>query len=196
MNFRWNPFALRYVDDRGRFVSRADVRRAIDFAIRSQQRLMRRLAQDVRAGRITIQQWQRGMRAALKDIHIYSAAAARGGFAQLTARDYGGIGARLRTQYTYLDRFAGEIEAGLPLDGRFQQRVELYAESGRSTYHEFDRREHQRGGFTEEHSFLGIADHCDECVAEEERGWVPIGELVPIGSRQCLGRCHCRIEYR
>lgn len=186
----------RYRASNGQFVSRARVRKEIDKALLSEQRRMHRLANQLRGNRITIGRWQDEMRAALKEVHIYSAAAARGGFAQLGAGEYGQIGQKLREQYTYLDGFAADIENGLPLDGRFTGRVELYAQSGRATYHQHDRRVHEAADFTEERSVLGAADHCESCVEEADKDWQAIGEMTPIGERDCLARCHCTVEYR
>lgn len=51
-------------------------------------------------------------------------------------------------------------------------------------------------GYVEERSVLGIADHCDGCLAEAGKGWRPIGTLLPIGGRDCKARCRCHFEYR
>lgn len=158
---------------------------------------MRTLSNELAANRITIQWWQREMRTALKNAHIYSAAAARGGFAQMGNAEYGQVGQRLRQQYRYLDRFAREIEEGLPLDGRFMSRTELYAQSGRATFHEHDAEVQADAGMEFERSIISSgADNCQGCVDEAERGWVEIGSLRPIGTRDCLSRCLCTMEYR
>lgn len=175
---------------------RAEVRRAIDQALLAEQRRMLTLATELRGNRITIAAWQEEMRAALKELHLYSAAAARGGFDQMGSAEFGQVGQKLREQYRFLDRFAGEIENGLQLDGRFTGRVELYAQSGRATYHEHDSRVNEDAGMSEERSVLHPADHCTECVEQAELDWQPIGEMVPIGDRQCRGRCHCTVQYR
>jgi hypothetical protein len=26
--------------------------------------------------------------------------------------------------------------------------------------------------------------------------WQPLGSMIPIGSRDCLSRCKCHVEYR
>lgn len=177
-------------------MSRQEVRRALDTALMREQRKISRLAIELRTNRITINQWQLAMRTATKNVHLYSAAAARGGFAQMRKSDFGRVGAALRKQYTYIDRLAGEIGGGLPLDGRFLSRVQLYAQSGRSSYVDHDMRLHRDLGYGEERSHLGVADHCDECVAADAMGWQPIGSITPIGSRQCLSRCKCSMSYR
>ena len=194
--YRWNPTAARYIAPNGRFVPRADVRTAIDLALKNQQKRMHALANQLRGNRITITQWQIQMRAALKELHLYSAAAARGGFDQMGDAEYGMVGQRLREQYRHLDNFAREIENGLQLDGRFTNRTNLYAQSGRATFHEHDSQVQQDAGYTEEHSVLHPADHCASCVTESDRGYVPIGTLIPIGSRTCRGNCRCTMVYR
>lgn len=50
--------------------------------------------------------------------------------------------------------------------------------------------------FDEEHLVLGDAEHCEQCLADNARGFVPIGTLGPIGSRECRTNCACRFVYR
>lgn len=196
-DFIWNARALRYIAPSGRFVSRAEVRGAIDQALVNAERRIAGATEALRTGRLGLAPWERLMREEIKNVHLYNAAAARGGWAQMTQADYGRVGQAVRRQYEYLERFGNQIASGRVVpDGRFMMRARSYAQAGRSTYHMTDRRVHRERGFTEERSLLGIADHCDECVSEEGRGWVRIGDITPIGSRQCLSRCRCSIEYR
>jgi hypothetical protein len=51
-------------------------------------------------------------------------------------------------------------------------------------------------GFEEARSVLHPADHCPGCLVEAEKGWQPIGAMVPIGERDCKGNCRCTVEYR
>lgn len=195
--YRWNAEARRYVGPDGRFVAQAAVREALDRALARSMIEARRLSRTLQNGETATLDWERRMRDVISDVHLYAAAAAKGGWAELTASDYGRVGQILREQYTYLNRFASEIDSGAQrLDGRFLRRVELYLQSGRRTYHLVERREEEARGMTEERSVLHPADHCDECVLEEALGWSPIGTLTPIGERQCLTNCRCSIEYR
>jgi hypothetical protein len=50
--------------------------------------------------------------------------------------------------------------------------------------------------FDQERLELGIAEHCPECLADSARGFVRIGTLGSIGSRQCRTNCACRFLYR
>lgn len=194
--FMWNIEAGRYVDRAtGRFVSRSAVRRALDQTIdASAERLAAATAALQRGG--SVDEWQTAMRMAIKDVHLYAAAVARGGWAQMTQSDFGAVGAILRKQYAYLDRFAAEIRAGLPRDGRLLARMKLYVMAARTTHQRFDARERELRGDSEERNVLSAGENCAECVEQADRGWVPIGELVPVGQRVCLGNCLCEIEYR
>lgn len=194
--YRWNEASGRYITANGRFVPQASVRRALDGALQRAQTRFVGIANDLRESRISLTEWERRMREAVKDVHLYSAAAARGGWAQMSAADFGRVGRIVRDQYTFLNRFAADIASGAPLDGRFLQRVELYAQSGRRTFHLTERFLARARGMTEERSVLHPAEHCAVCVAEAARGWVPIGQLIPIGERTCLSRDQCSLEFR
>lgn len=149
------------------------------------------------AGTVTISGWQLAVSAAMRDSHLYSAALAKGGWAQMTQSDYGRVGAMLRERNKFLVSFAREIESGALTQAQIRARAALYTESGRTVYHLTERiemRDHL--GMAEERSVLGPADHCAGCVAERDKGWVAIGGIRPIGTRTCLSRCKCFIEYR
>jgi len=194
--YRWNLGAGRYIRSNGQFVSFREVREALDAALDKAERRLVSLGDQLRSRSISIAQWQAQMAAELKYIHTTSASLAKGGWAQMSPADYGRVGFRLREQYAYLNRFAAEIAGGLPLDGRFLQRVKLYAQSGRLTYHMVLRAERVLRGETEEKNVLGVADHCPECVDTSAKGWQPIGTLPLIGTRQCRSNCRCHLEYR
>lgn len=197
--FRWDPRTARYHEPAtGRIVGRSEVRRAIDDALDSAQREMLDAAEALRSGKRSLVWFRNQMQKALKDTHLYSAAAARGGWAQMTRSDTGRVGRELRDQYEYLDGMVRAIKAGRQkLDGSFTNRVRLYAQSGRKTYHKLEGVEMRRLGMNEERNVENPqAEHCDGCTRETERRWVPIGKLVPIGDRDCLNNDRCEIEYR
>lgn len=199
--YRFDPSLARYRDTQtGRLVPVASVRAEIDRVLVRDQARVRILAQDLRAGRLSLDQWQTQMRDTLKEIHLYNAAAARGGWAQMTDAAYGQVGAQLREQYAFLDGLTADLAGGLPVDGRFQQRAEMYVQAGRGTYHRAEGTVQQGRGMTEEQNILEPeAAHCvgpTSCPEQTARGWVPIGTLLPIGRRTCLTGCKCRKAYR
>lgn len=202
--FTWNEAAGQYIGRDGRFVSRREIREAIDASIRNSQRTLRTLAESLRSGQITLAEFQTSMIREVKSAALSHAAAAKGGWAQMTQADYGRVGRFLRQgignqqgQYEYLARFIEDIESGRqPLNGAFLRRAEMYAQGGRTLYHEVERREMGKLGFDQERSVLSGAEHCPGCISEAQRRWVAIGEIVPIGQRDCKSNDRCRIIYR
>ncbi len=173
-----------------------EMRMAMDQAIDVSAGRVEALGRQLQQGQIGLIEWELAMRREVKNVLLYSVAVHAGGVRHMTPRQLGMVGAATREQYRYLNRFAREIESGLPLDGRFLQRVRMYAAAGRQLYHRIEREVMEARGMTHERNLLGVADHCDGCVEETSRGWVAIGTLVPIGARTCLSNCRCRIVYR
>lgn len=195
-DYRYNEAAGRYTNGRGQFVPAARVRATLDQTLATTAKRATALGDALQAGRISVATWNIEMRALIKGAHLYSGALAKGGWAQMTQADYGRIGQIVRKQYSYLEAFTRQIEKGLPLDGRFLRRVTMYVQAGRQTFHAVQRTLMRARGMTEERNRLGIAEHCDGCLQETARGWVPIGDLAPIGTRDCLAHCKCDVEYR
>lgn len=195
--YEWDAGLGRYRNAaNGRLVGTADVRAALDRALRSEGLRARDLAEQLRAQAITVREFDAGMREVVKNTQLFSAAAGRGGWAQMGAREYGMVGARVREQYGFLAQFTSELRAGLGRDGTFLNRASSYAEAGRSLYHEVERDVREATGATEERSVLHPADHCAGCADQAALGWQPIGEAVPIGQRDCMNGCVCTMEYK
>lgn len=195
--YTFDPRTGRYRAPNGRLVPRAEIRDAVDRAIAALRRQASDVTAQLRAGTISVDEWETAMRQVVKDTHLLNMVASRGGWDQMTQADFGRVGQIVRTQYNYLGGFAAEIGAGIqPLDGRVTVRAQMYADMGRATY-ETDQRVQQRAlGASEERSILHPADHCDDCIAEAAKGWQPIGTLIPIGERQCLSNCACTFMYQ
>lgn len=157
---------------------------------------MRTASVMLREGKINLEDWQIAMRHSIKRTHLHSAAAAAGGWEQMRATDFARLGPILREQYAYLRNFAVQIEKGLPLGGGFLARVELYGEAARGTYHYLEELLEMEAGRTQYRNRLRPAEHCSDCVAATQAGWVKIGTLTPIGQRRCRVRCKCYFEYR
>lgn len=194
--FAWDARAKQYRAPNGQFVSRAEIRRVLQQTVSQRSQRMTALSDQLRAGEVSGETWYVEMRQLVKDVHLYNAAAAKGGWAQLGPQDYGRVGRLVREQYKYLNRLADQISKGLPLDGRFIQRAKLYAKAASRTFWALFTTVMREADATEEHNVLGFAEHCADCLGETARGWVPLGELVPVGARACLGNCECYIEYR
>jgi hypothetical protein len=194
--FRWDPRTGQYVNGAGKFVSRAKVRSVIDDILKQESANARDLALGLRNGDISLEAWRLSMRELIKNVHLLDAAAAKGGWAQLGADDYGRIGAIVKKEYQYLERLSRGISSGkIPLDGRIVQRAQLYAQAGRDTYHQVERATMAKAGYRFEANVLHPADHCGGCLGETARGRVRIGQLIPVGRRDCLRNCRCSMAY-
>lgn len=196
--FVWSSDLARYRDARtGRIVSTQQVRRAMDLSIEEYKGLARSLADQLRAGDISLRTWESEMRVVVKDAQLLGAASARGGWAQLDQQALGRAGREIRDQYAFLDKFATQIMTGdQKLDGSLANRAVMYVESSRGAYEREREAQERLAGFDQERSIRHASDSCEGCIREERRGWVAIGELVPIGDRNCLTRCRCDIERR
>lgn len=196
-HYTWDPETGRYRDTRtGRFVPDAQIRIAIDRAIIKANGQMTSLARQLRKGDITLEEWSEAMRTEIKAQQLAAAMVARGGAAQMTQADFGRVGGQIASQYRYLNNFQSQIAGGLPLDGRFMNRVTLYSEGARTTFEATKRDVEEDAGSEEESNELGSADHCNECIALTLIGWVPIGTMPPPGRRECGNKCKCRMKYR
>jgi hypothetical protein len=176
------------------------VRGALDVALDSAAEDVADITTSLRDGDIRLQRWQREMMNHIKNANMNAASLAKGGYGQMGPEDWGRVGGRVQREYEYLRDFAEQIDEGnVPLDGRAVNRAKMYVQGSRQTYHRTERLEMQKRGYNQEKNILGVAEHCPECVALTTRGdegWVPIGTLPEIGTRQCLGNCKCQIIYR
>lgn len=195
--FFWDQKTGRYRDARGRFVSWSRVQTGLYETMNNAAGNMRDLAQALRDGRISLQAWRDIMAIEIRNLHAASAAVAKGGWGKMTPADWGRVGSAVRKELWYLNRMAGEIVSGKQrLDGTLLRRAAMYGQAGKKTFANQQGVEADRLGYDEEHSELGAAEHCDECVGEADRGWVSIGSLIPIGFRLCMNNCACKMSYR
>ena len=199
----------------GRLVSTAEVRRTLDRTLQSIEQDVRRRAEAVVEGSISLRQFQLGMEADVKSIHLLSYTLEKGGWSQMTAADYGRVGRTLYNpnattdrstwgQYQFLRGFIEETATGRQrIDRTFIRRAGMYAQAGRKTYHRAELIEMLARGATQARRNLNPADHCTDadgelrgCVELAAEGWVPIENLTPIGDANCRTNCKCDVSYR
>lgn len=159
------------------------------------------LAAALQEGRISLSEWEAQMRDVIRAELTVAMELAKGGRDNVTPSDWGYVGSQAKEQYDKLSAFARDIQSDPAkwLNGRLlNQRMDLYGQLGYSALEADLGREAQKGGFTEERNRLEQRDegNCDGCLAETARGWVPIGELIPVGERDCYTNDRCEIEYR
>jgi hypothetical protein len=157
---------------------------------------IRSLGRQMKAGELSLDQWQTAMMGSIKSLHLATYAAGRGGFAALTAADFGRVGAELRFQYGRLDRFARQIDAEVVSPETVEARSDLYASAGNVSFERSRREGAEVAGMTEERRVLGTGEHCRDCLAAAAEGWREIGSLPEIGDSACMVNCLCTFEYR
>jgi hypothetical protein len=194
----WYADDLSYRDGRGRMVSDADVRTAVERIAGAMADDMARLTSQFRAGEMTQAAWRDAMANDVKLVHLAASMAANGGRAAMTASDWGFAGRIVRDQYAFLRGFADQVAAGTAgTDQQIEKRARMYATSARLTYEATRDRAAEAAGFDQEMNVLGGTEHsCEECPALSDQGWVPAGTLPPIGSRSCGLGCGCTIAHR
>lgn len=196
-SFRYNVKLGRYIDGSGRMVPNTIIRQAVDVSITSSQDSVKKLAVQLQKGEISLAQWQTATGRDIKTLHVATALVALGGSKMASQADYGYMGKLIKDQYKFLNGFANDVATGVQrLDGTFLNRVRLYVEAGRGTFHSVETREKKLAGIKLAARVLGPADSCPGCVHQAGLGYVPIDEVAPIGSQQCRTNCRCEITYQ
>lgn len=156
-------------------VSRAEKERALA----NLQTIFNRAAEGYNArllaGSISVDAWEAGLREELKAAHVSAYSAGRSGsWDTISFSEWGRLGQRIRRQYQFLNRFAGDIraqgaEAFTP--AYLDNRTSLYADNIREALE------------------AGIA---------RDRGLDPsaLPAMPADGSTKCLTRCKCRWTIR
>ncbi len=193
--YRYNALLGRYIDARGRIVPYSVIRSELELFVRGSEAGVAALFAQLRSGSLSAAAWESQMRLQLKVLHMASYALARGGWAQMSPAEYGRMGGLLAFEFDRLNLFALDLEGRQP-DGRDLNRARQYARAGRHTFFLALRRKFQERGFTHERSQRSPVDNCPGCTEEEAKGWQPIGQMRPIGTRDCLRNCQCHYYVR
>lgn len=197
--FGWNAQSQRYIDlATGRFVPHAAVSKAIggpNGVIVNARIEIESVTEQMVRGEIEIGEWQEHMAGAVKNLDIATMAAGKGGIAQLTQRDFGLAGQRLRFDYQRLELFARDVEFGRIKGEAIIRRARLYANRRNGVY-ENTRRDAAAEVFTEERRVLSGSEHCKTCVEQAALKWQPIGTLNKIGDSLCKMNCQCVFRFR
>lgn len=158
------------------------------------------IAEDHRAGKITLPEWVIRTGEEIRNAHRSVAIIAAGGKGNMTQADWGFVGAQLRRELQYLNNFANEIEnlpPGSKLSAAFVSRAKSYGAAIYETYEKARRRRITAEGQAdlEENVLEPGAEHCAGCLEASAQGIVPLGTLTAIGDRDCKSKCRCRLRY-
>ena len=196
--FVWDAVSGRYRSvASGRFLSSSTAHGYVVDYSANVGKALRELTQQLRAGSLTVAEWQLSMAAEIKAAHLAAAMAAAGGKAQMTQALYGAVGQRLRLEYQFLGKLADGIANGtIPMDGRILARAEQYGRDARETYQRILAREMTKRGADEVRNIRHSSDSCPGCIDAEALGWVPLAQMSYPGTRECRANCLCSMEYR
>lgn len=155
------------------------------------------VARSLVAGEIDLTEFQRRAGALIEEAIIDAALALVGPLWTIMPAVMNAVLAAISAQLHWLALLVADIIAGKQrIDGSLLRRLGMYGGAGWAALQEIARQLALTDGLTEERNVLAPAEHCQGCLNETDRGWVKIGELVPIGSRDCLSNDLCHFEFR
>ncbi len=199
--FRWDQKTLTYETAQGRISpERLEV-----ISSRLTSLLEEEMVSSTRkfiSGTISLSEFQANSLNFIRRAYVLQASMSRGGWSLMTFADWGWVGSRIRSQYSFFRELISDVLEGRQLlNESLVTRLRLYIRGARATFIEMRRRLAQFVGATMERRMLSIAEHCksdrgmEGCVELAARGWVPIGSLPPIGNTPCLMNCKCHYIF-
>lgn len=201
--FTYSAKTGRFRGANGRFLPAEKVKTATLHTFDTAAKSARALGEQLQRGEISLADWQVAMAREVKNSTLYASALANGGWNNLSPADYGRVGRWLAQgpkggmgQYQYLARFAEQIEAGLPLDGLFLRRCEMYVQQANQFYERERSRIREVMGFDEVRNRRHATDSCPGCITQEHIGWQDRKGYIYPGSRDCKASCKCSSQYR
>lgn len=188
----------QYRGDGGKFVPRAQILKLVDEESARLETRLKAHARLLTQNKIDLPVFQQRMAEDLKLSHLRMSIFAAGGRTNMTKQHYGAVGRQLRTQYEYLDGFVTDLQNGKLTRERALARSGMYGASTRLAFHESEKITRSNEAFKKGMRVLDpAARHCPECLSYATLDFVPISEIVPIGSRcSCSSRCRCQIIWR
>ena len=195
----YSPSLGRYRDaETKQLVPRSRILLELDRERQATQARMSGLTRRLANGSLSVSEWQIEMGQSLKNSHLRLASLSAGGRSQLTPRHLGLVGGRLRSEYARIANFATEMKAGNVSVAQAIARSKLYAQSALQTFHAGEKITREQEGKTMAMRSLDpSADHCKQCPGYATSGFVPLSQIVAIGTDcDCRGNCRCNIIYR
>lgn len=186
----------------GQTLTPEQVREVVDYAIDKGEAELVKITQELRDGRIGLNEWRSRMERMISVRVASTSCIALGGIQQMSEADRRFIAREIATQLQFLRGFARDIRTGdQARDGRMIARARQYAQAPRGVYEAIRGRTAQFAGMNEERRVLHGMDHCAAsgglpgCPGVAGY-WAPIGTLPRIGRATCRARCRCTVRYR
>lgn len=192
--FQYDLASRRYRDtDTGRYLSKATVRNLREAYLDAAKETAAALSERLADQQLTLRQWERGMRATIRDAHVGAAALGGGGRNAMTAADWGAVGQAVQAQYGWLSEFSREIAAGELSGVQVAARSQMYVDAGATA---FERARVARIGDLSLPSYPGEDTvchsrcRCEWHIEEADDEWLATWQLSGSGEscETCLGR--------
>jgi hypothetical protein len=162
---------------------------------------MRKLTQRVIAGTLLLSGWYVGMRSLMKALYLI------GLYLAVTDPEENADAwfyLLVLPQFVHFDGFYNDLRDGRQFrDGTAMARAGQYGRAGNAFYQNVGLFFASRRGMRQGRRILGpTEDHCHDtnerqgCLELAGKGWIPLGDMVPIGDASCYSNCLCTLEYR
>lgn len=146
-------------------------------------------------GELSLTEFHIEMRELLKSGHVAAASIGKGGWRRMTLADWGTVGAKLKSEYGFLSRFVQKLEKGKVDKIITPNRAKRYADGVVMSYHKTMRQEHSETGGIKVRLVTNSREGCQECAADESRGWVDPSDMAELGTRICQNFCKCDLIF-
>ena len=188
----FDPVTRKYIDDYGRVLTEADIRKLISHFIDVEREHVVQQAERVATGELSESAFFDFMVEKIHTWHQVTGLIAYGGESQMDEERWARIDKRIASELEYLDGFKQEAGDMDSIAGR----AGMYADAAYGTY---------ANNVTERELDMGVqmgrrvceedTASCDECVEAASTYFSDLSEVAEIGSLQCLSNCRCYIEY-
>lgn len=179
----------------GRLVTVAQVRQYLQ---RIEKRMATRavaLLNELDAGKLSLDAFQRGFARIVRSSHILSGALATGSISSAVRN--ADVQSRIATELKYADGFVRDIRKNTAgTIKRQRSRAKMYLMATAITFNNLEQKARGLMGFQTECKRVRRASESCEGCREWAGRWVLIEEMPPIGTLQCRWRCRCYLEYR
>lgn len=188
---KWNPLLGQYVSSDDTIVPQLVMQSQVKRIVAAQTNKIERLSRSLRAGHLSLAEWEAEIVRVLKVEYVAVARAADG------ALPLSEVQRALDEQIGYLDNFAKQIQLGeQKLDGRFLNRAQQYGKSAWNLHQEVYRAQRADRGYTRERRIVNeTLENCADCIAQADLGWQPIQTLKALGDSKCGNNCACHFEF-
>jgi len=194
----WNKDTYRYVDSAGNLFSHSQMRSMLTKSINLSADYVSTISEKLVNGDITRAQFKSMMKEELKAEYIRQYMLGKGGYEQMTKRDWGSIGGSLTEQYKFLDEYSSSLLRGDLSAAQVANRSTMYSNSARETYERARAKTVKQWGADEEAWHVTSGNNCEDCLDNQSQSYQEIGyfSMPGDGKTICLTNCHCYKSYR